>query len=174
LQFIFHPVLQLSLEHLVFNTVLGLAAFTLLEKWTVLMSKNQRRIAFIMCYLASLVAVFIKWKYYGPDLRLVLGLSGMISAAAALLLTYYAFFRKQIRYKGPSVLAPFAIGILFWWVIDPLFEWVFVTRTWLPTELGNTSLFHFLAFLIALVLGSLLMLLARRRTSRQDHSLASM
>jgi hypothetical protein len=173
LLFFFHPVLHLTLGHLVFDSILGLCAFLLLEKGTKLINRNQRGTIFVLCYLASLAAVFIKWRYVGPTLNLVLGLSGMISAATAFLFFYYLFFRREHSFVGPSGFAPFVIGILFWSVFGLLINWATVTLTWTWQTLGDTELFHLLAFGIASGLAFPLMLLIHRQAVRQERSPSS-
>ena len=153
-----HPFFHLSVGHLVFDTVLWLVAGTLLEKWTMLSRKNWG-IVFIFCYLASLTATYMKWKYVGPRLVQGLGLSGMISATVPFLLFYCLFFCKEIRTRELTIVAPFGVGILFWFVIGPLFGGVTTTDTWSLIQLGDTSVLHLLAFAFSSVPAFLLMLL---------------
>lgn len=172
-----HPFFYLSVGHVVFDTVMWLVAGTLLEKWTGFRVRNRLGIYFV-CYLSSVATEYMKWKYVDPETPKFLGPSGMISAMVPFILFYYLFFHKQIVFKGPSVFAPFMIGVLFWWVVGPPFNWVGApTRFVMPNIImglgGDTPVIHLLAFTFALVPASLLMLLEYRRRSRQERLPAS-
>jgi membrane associated rhomboid family serine protease len=160
-----NPFPHLSMGHLVFNTVMILIAGILVERWMKLRRRNLLSI-FIVCYLSSLATFYMKSRYVGPILGFGFGLSTMISATVPFLLFYCLFFCKEIQLKGRAIFAPFGVGLLFWWVIGPLFNWLFVTKTWSITELGDTPLMHLLAFGFALLPAFLLMYLIRRRTIR--------
>jgi membrane associated rhomboid family serine protease len=159
------PILHLSVAHLVFNTVMGLIAGMLVERWMKL-KRSSLFLMLIVCYLSSFVTSYLKWKYVGPNLGMGLGLSGIIAATVPFLLCYCLFFRKELSLRGRSVFAPFGVGLLFWWVIGPLFVWLLLTKTWSVTEVGDTPLIHLLVFGFALLPAFLLMRLIYRRTIR--------
>jgi hypothetical protein len=100
----------------------------------------------------------MKWQYVGPNLQLVIGLSGMISAAIMVLLIYYCLFRHQIQLQGLGWIGPLGIGFLSWFLIEPFYNALFV-----PFQASDSVNFHLMAFFAAFLPAGLL--LARSRSS---------
>jgi hypothetical protein len=159
LEILVHPITHNNwVPHLATNALFGLIAGTLIESWMTVRCRTRLGILGL-CYGSSVVADYMKWQYIGPTLNVVVGLSGMISAAIAVLLIYYVLFRHQIRLDRFGWLAPLGIGFLVWsFLIAPLYNLFFV-----PFQPDDSVNFHLTAFVVTAVPAYLL--LRRSRAS---------
>jgi len=151
LLFILHPIMHSGWAHLEKNLAYGLVAGTLIESWMMVRCRTRLSL-FGVCYGASLLAAFMKWEYVGPKHQLVIGLSGMISAAIAVLLVYCGLFRHHIQLAGVGWLAPLGMVFLSCFLLEPFYNAIFV-----PFEPSDTVNFHVMAFFTGASLGGLLL-----------------
>jgi len=164
LYILLHPIIHHNwAPHLASNIVFALVAGTLIESWTMVTCRTRLGLLGV-CYASSLVADFMKWKYIGPDLALVIGLSGMVSAAIGVLVIYYYLFRHQIRLDGVGWLAPLGIGFLSWFLIVPFYNAIFV-----PFQPSDSVNFHLIAFFVACFPAYLLLRRSRANITGRKH-----
>lgn len=161
LLFILHPIMHSGWAHLEKNLAYGFVAGTLIESWTMVRCRTRLSL-FGVCYGASLLAAFMKWEYVGPNHQLVIGLSGMISAAIAVLLIYCGLFRRQVRLAGVGWLVPLGMVFLSWFLLEPFYNAIFV-----PFKQTDTVNFHMIAFFAGAGFAALLLPRSRANIPRQ-------
>ena len=154
LTLLLHPFVHMKSDpwHLVGNLVLGFFVMgTLIESWVALKWK-YRYTMYGLAYISSLVVYIIMWKWRGP----LIGLSGLVCAGSAFLLSYYlSFFRHLPIRRLRDTLGPLGVGYLIPFVIT----YIPYTLTYAQSvEIQSTAIYHCLAFFFGFIFAVALLL----------------
>lgn len=134
LAFLLHPIIHVSVAHLLGNTIFGLIIIgVLVESWMRLLKRRARYTIFLICYLVSLGVGCMSWISplggHPP-----LGSSGLIFAMLPFTVFYYLAYCGRIRFDGLNRFAPIGIGFVAAFLVLP-----FVIGF---TETGNLMVSH--------------------------------
>jgi len=163
-----HPIVHVSVEHLVGNMVFGIAILgTLIESWMTLLTRRLRYGMLVFCYLASLAVSVLVWK--SPILGPIpaIGSSGLIFAALPFALFYCLAYFKRTWFKTLNLLALVGIVIVSAFLVAPI---IFSQHLKGGILLGISPFLHLMSFLISFVFAGFLFDRKRPATRQPDHS----